>query len=920
MLQIKNINKTYINGTNKTVALKNVSITFPSKGMVFIVGKSGAGKSTLLNIIGGLDKMDSGEIIINNHSTNDFSKNDFDAYRNYHIGFIFQEFNLIDDLTVKENIAIALKIQAKGIDTTTIDEALKLVNLEGLGYRSPKELSGGQKQRISVARALVKNPNIILADEPTGALDSNTGYEIMNSLKTLSKDKLVIVVTHDEEAANNFADEIIKLNDGKVVGHYVISKDYVVPKTEKISDNIIKIPSGNVIDNEDIINNMLKDNQTNYICLTSKPENVTISYPDSYNEVFKENDLSKKFVLSDDSNNEVKSESTHNDTINKKAKISFKECLKMAFNQFKKSKGKIAFLLVFTIIAISLLSFSVLSLTISNNSIVANTLKNNDMSLGIMEKRNDGQKEILNSDVVNDLNSKYKNTNFAAGKVIDINYTSSIKEGESSFEMKSFKGIIECDDVSQLKLNIICGKGKFDENSLKNHEIIISDYAAFELRRTGYLGYDINNNYCVNRPTSNEEVINTSIKLGNYSYLIVGIFKTNYQDYLELLVSESYVSNESSQSSSLNALKSYYFARIFGPTGFYKQYVDENNVYKNEKIFDITINDVPVYKIDSNGHILDNSYSLATLQYDDFLAFPIFEDIIQSSFGKATYKFIYGAYPSELKDNQVVLTYSFLKDIGITSTSQITRAIEKINNNCKISKYNDDNVSSIIYNKPIEVVAVIDFTMKSQSSIFAENFNRYSMMFSSSFANELSSSLYMYDQVLFTLSGSKLSYINKMNSFSKNGYSILNIDGSEFSSSNIEAIKSIALLVSIVMILLAFLIMLSYVSTNIKSRMKEIGILRATGAKGNDIIKIFAVEEGIIALFVSCVSIIITANICKIINGILGNNDLHIQIVSFDFISVLLMLLGTIMFFAITTLLPVIKIASMKPIEAIRKI
>ena len=150
--------------------------------------------------------------------------------------------------------------------------------------------------------------------------------------------------------------------------------------------------------------------------------------------------------------------------------------------------------------------------------------------------------------------------------------------------------------------------------------------------------------------------------------------------------------------------------------------------------------------------------------------------------------------------------------------------------------------------------------------------------------------------------------------------SILNIDGSEFSSSNIEAIKSIALLVSIVMILLAFLIMLSYVSTNIKSRMKEIGILRATGAKGNDIIKIFAVEEGIIALFVSCVSIIITANICKIINGILGNNDLHIQIVSFDFISILLMLLGTIMFFAITTLLPVIKIASMKPIEAIRKI
>ena len=167
--------------------------------MVFIVGKSGAGKSTLLNIIGGLDKMDDGEIIIDNHSTNDFSKNDFDAYRNYHIGFIFQEFNLIDDLTVKENIALALKIQTKKSDTTTIDEALKLVNLEGLGYRSPKELSGGQKQRIAVARALVKNPNIILADEPTGSLDAETRDDILGLLTALNKEgKTIVIVTHDD--------------------------------------------------------------------------------------------------------------------------------------------------------------------------------------------------------------------------------------------------------------------------------------------------------------------------------------------------------------------------------------------------------------------------------------------------------------------------------------------------------------------------------------------------------------------------------------------------------------------------------------------------------------------------------------------------------------------------------------------------
>ena len=136
MLQLRNITKTYKVGNGQVVALDNINIDFPDKGIVFVVGKSGSGKSTLLNILGGLDKMDNGEIIIDGKSTSDFSGSDFDAYRNYHIGFIFQEFNLLDDLTVRENIALALRMQAKGHDATTIDEALKLVNLEGLGYRN----------------------------------------------------------------------------------------------------------------------------------------------------------------------------------------------------------------------------------------------------------------------------------------------------------------------------------------------------------------------------------------------------------------------------------------------------------------------------------------------------------------------------------------------------------------------------------------------------------------------------------------------------------------------------------------------------------------------------------------------------------------------------------------------------------------
>ena len=210
MLQIRDIRKTYSTGKVRVEALKGISLDFPEKGLVFIVGKSGSGKSTLLNIIGGLDKMSSGEIVIDGKSTTQFSKSDFDAFRNYYIGFIFQDFNLIDEISVYDNISLALKIQAKGHDTNTIEDALKMVGLEGLGYRKPNELSGGQRQRVSIARALVKDPNIILADEPTGALDSKSSRQLLNSFEYLNKElsSTILMVTHDAFTAS-YASRVI---------------------------------------------------------------------------------------------------------------------------------------------------------------------------------------------------------------------------------------------------------------------------------------------------------------------------------------------------------------------------------------------------------------------------------------------------------------------------------------------------------------------------------------------------------------------------------------------------------------------------------------------------------------------------------------------------------------------------------------
>ena len=186
MLEIRKLTKIYKSKTGESVkALDNVSIAFPESGMVFILGKSGSGKSTLLNIMGGLDSYDNGEFIIKGKSSKDFGGSDFDAYRNTFIGFIFQEYNILDDFTVGANIGLALELQGKKATNEKISAILSQVDLLNYAKRKPNELSGGQKQRVAIARALVKEPQIIMADEPTGALDSNTGKQIFDTLKEL---------------------------------------------------------------------------------------------------------------------------------------------------------------------------------------------------------------------------------------------------------------------------------------------------------------------------------------------------------------------------------------------------------------------------------------------------------------------------------------------------------------------------------------------------------------------------------------------------------------------------------------------------------------------------------------------------------------------------------------------------------------
>ena len=193
--------------------LKGISFDVKKGDVVCIIGPSGSGKSTLLNLLGGLDRFDDGEIIIKGKSSKDFTQADFDSYRNTYVGFVFQEYNILEEFTVGANIALAMELQGHKSTGSELSRILDEVDLSGYAQRKPNELSGGQKQRVAIARALIKNPEIIMADEPTGALDSKTGKQVFDTLKKLSKTKLVIVVSHDRDFAEQYGDRVIELAD-----------------------------------------------------------------------------------------------------------------------------------------------------------------------------------------------------------------------------------------------------------------------------------------------------------------------------------------------------------------------------------------------------------------------------------------------------------------------------------------------------------------------------------------------------------------------------------------------------------------------------------------------------------------------------------------------------------------------------------
>ena len=365
MLSIVNLTKIYkTKGGADTVALDDLNVDFPETGMIFLLGKSGSGKSTLLNVAGGLDYPTSGEIILKGRSSKDFSQSDFDSYRNTYIGFIFQEYNVLNEFNVEQNIALALELQGKKASREAVDDLLEQVDLQGFGKRKPNTLSGGQKQRLAIARALIKEPNIIMADEPTGALDSKTGEQVFETLKKLSSDKLVIVVSHDRDFAERFADRIIELKDGRIISDQ--SKKHVEAK--RISSNVtiineraIKINDAKSLTKEDFDQLYLAIKNTSGNVFISSGENAVKSMKVSH---INENGQSDEFIQTE---NVELQEYDGYDTNFIRSKMPIGKSIKMGLSSLKTKPVRLFFTIFLSVISFTMFGIAS-SLMLYNSS------------------------------------------------------------------------------------------------------------------------------------------------------------------------------------------------------------------------------------------------------------------------------------------------------------------------------------------------------------------------------------------------------------------------------------------------------------------------------------------------------------------------------------------------------------------------
>lgn len=951
MLQLKNVKKAYKTKSGEVFALNGVDLTFPSTGMVFITGKSGCGKTTLLNVIGGLDGVDQGEISIFGRSFSSFSQSEYDDYRNTFIGFIFQEYNLLPEFTVEKNIKIAMELQGSTLDKEELNSLLETVEISNLKNRKPNELSGGQRQRVAIARALIKKPHIIMADEPTGALDSNTGVQVFDILKKLSKDKLIIVVSHDQDFAEKYADRIIKLVDGQVV------EDLTYCENE-IQFNVSDSKDSFLVRNGAELNQKEKDGLAKAI---KDKKKVEIIENLSYREKKQTGE-----VIPAVADGPVKF---------KKSKMKFKSSLALGV----KSLGVKPLRLVFTIL-LSAIAFAVFGLfdTLANFStikVLGNLLKNSPypsiVAYGqyiVDFDHGDAYDIKLTTESIEDLENKTgytvkgiydfgDNTNGFVRptyKIGEIANVSSVTGG--NYYNNTINGILEFSEqevssdgaINDFGYKLISGvyptltyyeNQILDKNSYYN--IAISSYLAdslfFYLNGTQLDGFAIN---------KRDDLINKHITIKDMKFKIVGIMDcgeipakydkiktTTISDVETRMLVEDFNSYISSGA----------YKCIFVVDGFKEMY-DSTNM--RATLYNSGGLSWSIKQSDVRGRQAEPSvYSVDDYNQDNVLLFSgQYED------GKKI----------SLKDNEVIIHTDNLKILYCNQYENVLNNEDRIYANALITKIQDLTGDYNIEDKKgflAELLTILCPTGNVEKEISAtksssktdtkitKNIKVVGIYFgieSNRITNRLTYRFMMNDNLMkefgiYTEQGEYSKLLVQVNGNSRGTRYLSNLMTNEsgfalnwYGNSSIKLIKeneetikqsaNLFLYAALVLALFSVFMFFNYLVTSIVNKRQSIGVLRGLGSGRKDIFRMFICESIIIALINATLATIITAVGCIFVNMYINNvMNIAIPFAIFGARQALLIFAVSTVTGIVSSILPIIKISKEKPVDLIRK-
>ena len=834
MIEFKNVSKIYKTKKGvETKALNNINLKIGNKGMVFIVGKSGSGKSTMLNLLGGLDNITSGKLFINNKDISKFKNKQYDAYRNTYIGFIFQEFNILEEYNVLENIELALRLQNKKSSKEEIDNLLKKLGLENLDQRKINELSGGQKQRVAIARALIKNPEIILADEPTGNLDQTSSKQIFDLLKEISKEKLVIVVSHDMESAKNYADRIIEISDGNITND-------TNPETEPKEE---------------------------------------------------------KFNL-------------------KKAKLPFSYSFKMALRGLTHKPFKLVITCILTAMSLIFMGFTIGCLIFDKETFITNTMKDNNKFVYIIDKteyygRSDSKILPLNNQ---DISNIKKATNLTLNQayslydneqMLEFTYGNKYENTPQSF---SISPVIR--DYVEIEDNKLLGK-IIGSLPTTDRELVIHKYLAEYIIKFGVM----DNENKIYKPNSIEELINSNrqIKLGDNFITISGVVDDDNSLFKE------YKNKKEFKNDNLYAHYEQTYASL-SSTAYVKGFTKTAKLNNNKELI---LNKMFLTKV-------MNTYGMSSKEMSTGNLKNIKKPVqVLTSNGMQTF--------DNLNKDEVIVSVNDLQTLDYNYNEGLQNYLIQSNNISQLEAIqtytenyikNDERFQNVrlklrVFNSETNnyddtPVTIKGITLEDNSYVSNKYVEEYTPR------EKVQNYIYIYDNDVNhqkeVFNNLKYRYVRDFPNGTYYSYEMFGLNNSDLSNiiGTYKDLYIYLLVVSLVFVLFTILLFSNFIGVSISYAKKEIGILRALGARGKDTLKIFTYESLIIGFISWILSVIGWLYTCNILNqNMFGSMYYKVNGMLITPLVPLGMLVFTIVIALVVTFTIMNSVNKVKPIDAI---